>query len=56
MQYLDTFSKTTEKYWFVSVIQVYDPTTDAEEAEADPLCEDLQYFLELPPKNMSFSS
>ena len=56
MQYLGTISKTTEKYRFVSVIQVYDPATDAEEAEADPLYEDLQHLLELTTKNMSISS
>ena len=56
MQYLGTISKTTEKYRFVSVIQVYDPATDAEEAEADPLYEDLQHLLELKTKNMSISS
>ena len=56
MQYLGTISKTTEKYQFVSVIQVYDPATDAEEAEADLLYEDLQHLLELTTKNMSISS
>ena len=39
------------------VIQVYAPTTDAEEAEVDWFYEDLQDLLELTPKKkMSFSS
>ena len=33
------------------VIQVYAPTTDAEEAEVDWFYEDLQDLLELTPKN-----
>ena len=32
------------------VIQVYAPTTDAEEAEVDWFYEDLHYLLELTPK------
>ena len=32
----------------ITVIQVYAPTTDVEEAEADPFCEDLQHLLEYP--------
>ena len=32
------------------------PTTDAEEAKVDWFYEDLQDFLELTPKKMSFSS
>ena len=39
----------------ITVIQVYSPTTDAEEAKVDWLYEDLQ-LLELIPKMMSFSS
>ena len=31
----------------ITVIQVYDPTTDAEEAEVDQACEDLGDLLEL---------
>ena len=31
----------------ITVIQVYVPTTDAKEAEAEQLCKDLQDFLEL---------
>ena len=34
----------------ITVIQVYAPTTGAEEAEVDWLHEDLQHFLELTPK------
>jgi len=37
-----------------TVIQVYDPTTDAEEAEAEQFYEDLQHLLELKPKKMTF--
>ena len=39
-----------------TVIQVYVATTNVEEAKVDWFCEDLQDILELPPKNMSFSS
>ena len=34
-----------------TVIQIYAPTTNAEEAEADRFYEDLQHFLELTSKN-----
>ena len=34
---------------FITVIQVYAPTTDAEEAEVDWFCEDLQDLLKLTP-------
>ena len=34
----------------MTVIQVYVPTTNAEEAEVEWFCEDLQNFLELVPK------
>ena len=34
----------------ITVIQVYVPTTNAEEAEVDPVCEDLQHLLELTTK------
>ena len=57
MQYLDAISKTTEWSLFVSkanhsisVIQVYAPTTNAEEAEAEWFYDDLQDLLELTPK------
>ena len=54
MKYLDAISKTTE--WFLfprqtiqyHVIQVYAPTSNAEEAER--LYEDLQDLLELTPQ------
>ena len=37
----------------ITVIQVYTPASNAEEAEVEQFCEDLQDFLELTPK-MSF--
>ena len=39
----------------VIVIQVYAPTSNAEEAEVERFYEDLQDLLELTPKKMSFS-
>ena len=39
----------------ITVIQVYAPTSNAEEAEVEWFCEDLQDLLELTPKKMSFS-
>ena len=57
MQYLSEVSKTTE--WSVSFqgkpfstteIQVYAPTTNAEEAEVEWFYDDLQDLLELTPK------
>ena len=51
MQYLDAISKTTESYLFVSkvnhskVIQVYAPNSNADEAEVEWFCEDLQDLL-----------
>ena len=58
MQYLDAISKTTEWSLFVSkenhsiitVIQVYAPTSNAEEAEVELFYEDLQDLLERAPK------
>ena len=58
MQYLDAISKTTEGFLFVSkakpfnitVIQVYAPTSNAEEDEVERFYEDLQDLLELTPK------
>ena len=38
-----------------TVIQVYAPTSNAEEAEVERFYEDLQDLLELNPKKMSFS-
>ena len=40
----------------ITVIQVYAPSSNAEEAEVERFYEDLQGLLELtPPKKMSFS-
>ena len=57
MQYLDTISKMTEWSLFISkanhsisVIQVYAPTSNAEEAEVEQFYEDPQNLLELTPK------
>ena len=38
------------KSFNITVIQIYAPTTNAEEAEAEKLYEDLQDFLELTSK------
>ena len=43
------------KPFSITVIQVYAPTTNAEEAEVEKFYDDLQDLLELTPKNMSFS-
>ena len=40
----------------ITVIQVYAPTSNAEEAEVERFYEDLQDLLELTPKKMPFSS
>ena len=40
----------------ITVIQVYVPTSNAEEAEIEWFCKDLQDLLELTPKKISFSS
>ena len=57
MQYLDAISKMTlisvhfqGKPFNITVIQVYDPTSNAEEAELEWFYEDLQDFLELTPQ------
>ena len=57
MQYLDAIPKMTEWSLFVSkanhsisVIQIYAPTSNAEEAEVEWFYEDLQDLLELTPK------
>ena len=39
----------------ITVIQVYAPISNAEEAEVEQFYEDLQDFLELTPQKMSFS-
>ena len=44
---LCSFPRQTIQY---PVIQVYAPTSNAEEAEVEWFCEDLQGFLELTPK------
>ena len=60
MQYLDVISKRTEwslsfsrqtiQYHSITVIQVYAPTNNAEEAEIAWFYEDLQDLLELTPR------
>ena len=57
IQYLDAVSKMTEwsvrlqgKPFNITVIQVYAPTSNAEEAEVEQFYEDLQELLELKPK------
>ena len=63
MQYLDAVSKNDRmisvrlqgKPFNITVIQVYAPTSSAEEAEVERFYEDLQDLLELTPKKMSFS-
>ena len=62
MQYLDAISKTTEwslclqgKPFNITIIQVYAPICNAEEAEVEWFYEDLQDLLELtPPKDVLF--
>ena len=66
MQYLDAISKTTEwslfetgsliqgKPFNITVIQVYAPTSNAEEAEVKWFYEDLQYLLELSKEDVIF--
>ena len=43
------------KQFIITVIQVYDPTSNAEEDEVEQFYEDLQDLLELTPKKDSFS-
>jgi len=58
MQYLGAISKLTrmssvhfqDKPFNITVIQVYVPTTNAEEAEVEWFYEDLQELLEITPK------
>ena len=40
----------------ITVIQVYAPTANVEEAEVERFCDDLQDLVKLTPKKMSFSS
>ena len=56
MQYLGVISKTTNnlcsfprKPFNITVIQVYAPTTNAEEAEVEQFSDDLQDLLEITP-------
>ena len=57
MQYLDAISKMRMisirfqgKPFYITVIQVHVPTSNAEEAEVEQFYEDLQDLLELTPK------
>ena len=57
MQYLDAISKMMEwsvyfqgKSFNITVIRVYAPTSNAEEAEGERFYEDVQDLLELTPK------
>ena len=43
------------KSFNITVIQVYAPTSNAEEAEVEWFYDDLQDLLELKPNKMSFS-
>ena len=61
MQYLGAISKMTEwsvcfqgKPFNITVIQVYAPTSNDEEAEVERFYEDLQDILELTPKKDVF--
>ena len=53
MQYLDAISKMTVRFQGkplnITVIQVYAPISNAEEAEVEWFYEDLQNLLELTP-------
>ena len=44
------------KPFSITIIQIYAPTSNAEEAEVEWFYEDLQELLELTPKMVSFSS
>ena len=63
MQYLSTISKQQNDLgsfprptFNITVIQIYAPTTNAEEAEVEWFYEDLQNLLEVtPPKHAFFS-
>ena len=44
-----------DKPFNIMVIQVYAPTSNAEEAKVEQFYEDLQDLLELTPQKMSFS-
>ena len=49
------FIRLQGKPFNITVIQVCDPTSNAEEAEGEWFYEDLQDLLELTPRKMSFS-
>ena len=49
------FVRFQGKPFNITVIQVYAPTSNAEEAEVEQFYDDLQDLLELTPKKMSFS-
>ena len=49
------FVRLQGKPFNITVIQLYAPTSNAEEAEVERFYEDLQDLLELTPKRMSFS-
>ena len=62
MKYLGAISKMTmisicfqDKPFNITVIQVYAPTTNAEEAEVEQFSEDLQDLLELTIPKLPFS-
>ena len=63
MQYLDAILKMTEmisvhfqgKPFNITVIQVYVPTSNAEEAKVEEFYEDLQDLIELTPQKDVFS-
>ena len=63
MHYLDAVSKIYRmisvhfqgKPFTITVIQVYAPISNAEEAEVEWFYEDLQDLLELTPQKISFS-
>ena len=42
------------KRFNITIIQIYAPTSNAEEAEVEQFYEDLQDLLELTPKNNGF--
>ena len=44
------------KSFNITVLQIYDTTINAEEAEVERFCEDQKDSLELTPKKVSFSS
>ena len=55
MQYLDAVSHFQGKPFNIIAMQVYAPTSNAEEAEVEQFYEDLQDLLELTIQRISFS-